>query len=213
MLLNFMQGFYNPTDLAIVAVVMVFALIFHNVVQAYVAQRYGDSSPKYAGYMRFDPQGQLEPIGVLLLFILGFGWPKQVPVNSRNVRGRGREEAVIWYSGPAAYLLIAFVCVLAARIFLVTGSLLLYRSFLLAASVAVLHATINLFPVFPLDGAKAALAWGSRQVRQFVQKISSYGLLGFIVIFLVLSALGITGAIQSFFLNLFEAVVRLVPGL
>jgi Zn-dependent protease len=213
MLLQYLSGGYTTTDVAIIAVVMIFALIFHNIVQAYMAMRYGDSSPKYAGYLRFDPQQHLEPIGVLLLFILGFGWPKPVPVNSRNIRGRGGPEATVWYSGPGAYLLVAFVCILLARIFLATGSPLLYRSFILASGVAILHATINLFPVFPLDGAKAALAWGNQQVRQFVQQISSYGLLGFIVIFFVLSSIGVTGAISSFFIGLFNDIVSLIPGL
>jgi Zn-dependent protease len=66
----------------------------------------------------------------------------------------------------------------------------------------VLHAVINLFPVFPLDGARAALAWGDRTVRQFVQQLAQFGVLGFIVIFMLLSATGVTGAIMLFFRNL-----------
>jgi Zn-dependent protease len=213
MLIQYLAGRYTTTDVAIIAVVMIFALIFHNMVQAWVALRYGDPSPKYAGFLRFDPQQHLEPIGILLLFILGFGWPKPIPVNSRNVRGRGREEATIWYSGPAAYLLVAFVSVLLARVFLAMNNVVLYQSFAFACMVAILHTTINLFPVYPLDGARAALAWGSRGVRQFVQQISSYGLLGFIVIFFVLSAIGVTATIQFAFLNLFDRIIRLIPGL
>ena len=71
--------FDNPTVLVISAIVMIIALIFHNVLQSWVASRYGDNNPRFAGFMRFDPQQQLEPIGVLLLFLLGFGWPKAIP--------------------------------------------------------------------------------------------------------------------------------------
>ena len=213
MIIRYIQGGYTTTDLIIVALVMIVALVFHNVVQAYVASRYGDASPRFAGYMSFDLQRHLEPTGVLFLFLLGFGWPQAVPVNSRNYRGRGRQEALVWYSGPLAYLIVAFVSTLAAVIFLAVDSAILARSFSLASSVAVLHAVINLFPVFPLDGAKAVLAWGNPSLRRFVQQIQSFGPFGFIIFFFVLSALGVTGALQVFFQRLILSVVGLIPGL
>jgi len=213
MIINYLQGGYNTTDLIIVAVVMIFALVFHNVVQAYVASRYGDANPRFSGFMSFDFQRHLEPIGVLFLFLLGFGWPKAIPTNSRNYRGRGRQEAWVWYSGPLAYLLVAFVATLAFAIFRAVDSPILARSFLLASSVAILHAVINLFPVFPLDGAKAALAWGNPDVRRFIQQIASFGILGFILVFFVLGALGVTGALQSFFQGVILSIIGLIPGL
>ena len=213
MIVSYIQGFYNTTDLIIVALVMLVALVFHNVFQAYVASRYGDANPRFAGYMKFDLQRQLEPTGVLFLFLLGFGWPQSIPVNSRNYRGRGQQEALVWYSGPLAYLIVAFISTLVGAIFASMGSPILARSFLLAASVAVLHAVINLFPVFPLDGAKGALAWGNPSVRRFVQQLASFGVLGFIVFFFVLSYLGVTGALQSLFLGIIRSIIQLIPGL
>ena len=72
---------------------------------------------------------------------------------------------------------------------------------------------INLFPVFPLDGAKAALAWGSAEVRRFIQQIASYGIIGFIVVFLLLSYTGILGALQGLFQNIIFRIISLIPGL
>ena len=213
MIISYIQGFYNTTDLIIVALVMIVALVFHNVFQAYVASRYGDANPRFAGYMSFDIQRQLEPTGVLFLFLLGFGWPQSIPTNSRNYRGRGQQEALVWYSGPLAYLIVAFAATLIGAVFASVGSPILARSFFLAASVAVLHAVINLFPVFPLDGAKAALAWGNPSVRRFVQQIASFGVLGFIIFFFAMSYLGVTGALQGFFLGVIRSLISLIPGL
>ncbi len=206
--------FNSPTTLIIAAIIMIMALIFHNIVQAWVASRLGDSSPRLAGFMNFDPQQQLEPFGVLFLFLLGFGWPKSITTNSRNYQQRGRQEAIVWYSGPAAYLAVAFVCYLVAVLFLqLSGNIELGRAFAAAGDIAILHAMINLFPVFPLDGAKAALAWGNADVRRIVQRIAGFGILGFIVIFMVLSFSGITGAIMGFFRNLILSILGLIPGL
>ena len=213
MIIRYLQGGYTTTDLIIVALVMIVALVFHNVAQAYVASRYGDANPRVAGYMRFDLPRHLEPTGVLFLFLLGFGWPQTIPVNSRNYRGRGRQEAFVWYSGPLAYLVVAFVSTLAAVIFLLVDSPILARAFSLASSTAVLHAVINLFPVFPLDGARAALAWGNPSLRRFVQQIQSFGPLGFIIFFVALSYLGVTGALQAFFQQVIVSIIGLIPGL
>lgn len=203
----------DPTTLVVSAIVMVFALMFHNVFQTWIAARLGDTRPRSAGFGSFEPQQQLEPMGVALLFLLGFGWPRMVPINSSSYRGRGRREALAWYSGPLAYLIVGFGCVLVGSIFLAAGSPELYRSFLIAASFAVLHAVINLFPVFPLDGAMAALAWGNRSVRRVIEQIRGFGIMGFLIVFLVLSYTGVINVLQGIFLALFQSIVRLLPGL
>jgi Zn-dependent protease len=210
MILNYWN---DPTILVISAIVMIMALIFHNMVQSWAAARYGDNSARLAGFNAFDPQQQLEPFGVLFLFLLGFGWPRAIPVNGRNLRGRGRQEAMVWYSGPLTYLAVAAASYLLTLVFLRAGSGDLARAFAAAGDFAILHAVINLFPVFPLDGARAALAWGGPGVRRVVGQIASYGVLGFIVVFFVLSATGITGAIMAFFRGLILGLLRLIPGL
>lgn len=201
--------YYNdPTTLIISAIVMVMALIFHNMLQSWVASRYGDHSARFQGFNRFDPQVQLEPFGVLFLFLLGFGWPKTIPTNSRSYAGRGRQEALVWYSGPLAYLAVAFVSYLVALIFLRMARQDLFISFAAAGNFAITHAVINLFPVYPLDGAKAALAWGNNEVRRLIQQIAQFGFLGFILIFMLLSYTGITGAIANFFRSLIFTILR-----
>ena len=212
-----LDALQNPritlNDAVIAAIIMIFALILHNVVQAYVAYRLGDSSARYAGFLNFEPQQHLEPWGLGLLLLLGFGWPKQIPTSNRNYKNRGKQELWVWLAGPLTYLLIAFVAILLATL----ASLLqqggaVARSFVFAASVATLHAVINLFPVYPLDGARAALTTGNRGLRRFVEMVASYGFLGFFIFFLLMSYLGITGAIQSsflrFFSNVADAIVR-----
>ncbi len=213
MIIDYISRRYNTTDLIIVALVMIIALVFHNVFQSYVASRLGDANPKFSGFMSFDIQRHLDPTGVLFLFLLGFGWPNAIPTSSRNYRGRGKQEAWVWYSGPLAYLIVAFVSSLIAVIFATVDSSVLARSFILASGTAVIHAVINLFPVFPLDGAKAVLAWGSPSLRRFVQQLASYGPFGFIIFFFILSYLGVTGALQSFFQNAILRLIALIPGL
>ncbi|HKI56574.1 MAG TPA: site-2 protease family protein [Trueperaceae bacterium] len=208
-----LQYYNDPTILIISAVVMVIALIFHNIAQAFVASRLGDSGPRFSGFLAFEPQRHLDPFGVLFLFLLGFGWPHAVPVNSRNYRGRGRQEAWVWLSGIGAYLLVGFISLAIAIFFASARQTHLYLAFQVAASYAILHAVINLFPVLPLDMAHAALAWGNPNVRRVIQQIAGFGVLGFMVFFFILSFLGVIGGLINIFLHLFQSIILGITGL
>lgn len=215
MLIDLLRGAYTINDAVIVSIIMVFALILHNVVQAYVASRFGDNSARYQGFLSFEPQNHLEPIGVVFLLLLGFGWPKEIVVNGRNYR-KSQHEALVWYAGPLSYFAVALSVIIIGAVFAALGGaagLNVLRSFVLAASVATLHGVINLFPVFPLDGAKAALAIGNRQVRGFIQQLAGYGFIGFFVFFFILNALGVIPALIRFFLNIFLLIAQAVMGL
>jgi len=207
----FLDLISQPTVLVISAIVMVMALIFHNIVQTFVAERLGDRSPRLAGFGAFEPQRQLDPFGVLFLLLLGFGWPRAVPVNSRNYRRR--TEAWVWLAGIGAYLIVAFVSLLLAAVFRSLENPVLYLAFGKAASYAVLHAVVNLFPLLPLDMGRAALAWGNPEVRRVIMQIAQFGVLGFMVFFFVLSATGVIGRIMFLVGSLFERIIGLIPGL
>lgn len=208
MLLNY---YNNMTILVIASIVMILALMFHNVFQTWLASRMGDQSPRLAGFGSFDPQRQLDGFGVILLLILGFGWPRQIPVNSRNYRGK--REALVWYGGPLAYLIVAFISYIISLLLFNSGGVEVARAFQVAGSTAILHAAINLFPVLPLDGGHGALVLGNAAVRRLVQQIAGFGTLGFIVLFLLLSYSGLLGRLINFLQRILISIIQLIPGL
>jgi Zn-dependent protease len=208
MLLNY---FSNMTVLVIASIVMILALVFHNVFQTWVASRLGDHSPRLAGFGAFDPQRQLDGFGVILLLILGFGWPRQIPVNSRNYRRK--REALVWYSGPLAYLIVALLSFIIALLLERGGGIEVATAFLVAGRVAILHAAINLFPVLPLDGGHGALVLGNASVRRLVHQIAGYGTIGFIVLFLLLSMSGLLNRLVTLLQRFLVGIIQLIPGL
>ncbi len=213
MLLDFLQsgGRISINDVVIAGVIMIFALMFHNVLQAWVAMKLGDRTPANSGSLSFDPQRQLNAMGTGLLLVLGLGWPNQVPINGRNYKGK--REALAWYAGPLAYLIVAFVCIFIAVLCTKLNAVSVSRSFVYTAGIAIFHAVINLFPVYPLDGAKAALAWGNRDVRKLVEQIYGFGFMGFIVVFFIIGSLGIINAIERPFFAIFYQISEAVLGI
>ncbi|AEB11977.1 site-2 protease family protein [Marinithermus hydrothermalis] len=183
----------------------VFGLVVHNLAQAWLADRYGDSGPRRYGFLTLEPRVHLDPLGLLLLLLLGFGWPRFVPFRVL----RGNREAWVALMGPVGFLLAAFVYLLISA--LLPRTLALDQVGLglqFAALIMVRHAAVYLFPVPPLDGARALYAVGGYEVRRFLDRIGSYGPIGFLVIFLVLSFTGFLGAVERGLLGLLLDALR-----
>ena len=84
------QLFTDPiavlTRLAYIIPVILISLTLHEWGHAYAAYRCGDPTARDLGRLTLNPIAHIDPIGFLSLLLLGFGWAKPVPVNSRNFR-------------------------------------------------------------------------------------------------------------------------------
>jgi len=181
-----------------------FGLVVHNLVQAWLADRYGDTLPRRMGFLTIDAKTHLDPLGVLFLVLFGFGWPKSVPF-----RLNGKKGLIVALSGPVGFLLAGFVyLLLAALLPRAYGLGQIAYGLQVAASVMVIEAAVFLFPVPPLDGARAVYAAGSYESRRMMDKIASYGPIGFIVIFMILSYTGVLGAVQAGLMGFLQSLLR-----
>ena len=81
------------------AVSVLLTLTLHEVAHGYVAYRCGDPTAKMLGRLSLDPRKHLDPIGTAMLFVLGFGWAKPVPVNPRNFKNYRRDDFLVSVAG------------------------------------------------------------------------------------------------------------------
>jgi Zn-dependent protease len=176
-------------------------LVLHNLFQAYLADRYGETAPRRYGFLSLDLRVHLEPLGLVLLLLLGFGWPRFVPTNLPGWKG-----AMVAFMGPLGFFFAAFLYGLLARFLPYPFG----EGLLVAQRLMLLHAAIYLFPVPPLDGAKALYAVGGLEARRFLDQIAALGPLGFILIFLVLSYAGVTASVVQGLSGLLDSVYRVL---
>ena len=80
-ILNAYSG--NQAIIAILAffIAILFSLTIHEFSHAAVAHMQGDLTPKAYGRLTLNPFKHIEPMGMLMLLIVGFGWAKPVPIN------------------------------------------------------------------------------------------------------------------------------------
>lgn len=88
-------------------VVILFTLTVHEMSHALVAYRLGDRTAKEQGRLTFNPLAHLDPIGFLMLLLLGFGYAKPVPINTYNFKKPKRDIALTSLAGPGSNLLLA----------------------------------------------------------------------------------------------------------
>lgn len=176
-------------------------LVLHNLFQAYLADRYGETAPRRYGFLSLDLRVHLEPLGLVLLLLLGFGWPRFVPTNLPGWKG-----AMVALMGPLGFFFAAFLYGPLARFLPYPFG----EGLLVAQRLMLLHAAIYLFPVPPLDGAKALYAVGGLEARRFLDQIAALGPLGFILIFLVLSFAGVTATVAQGLSGLLDSVYRVL---
>jgi Zn-dependent protease len=152
-------------------VALVIAITFHELAHAWVANKLGDPTAKHLGRLTLNPLAHLDPMGTIMILLVGFGWGKPVPYNpARLTRGRF-SEVLIAISGPISNLLLAFIFALPGRIYLIQHQALptgqLYTFLAVMVTLNIFLAAFNLIPIPPLDGSKILyLILDSFNVRQ-----------------------------------------------
>ena len=176
-------------------VVLILAIILHEVAHGYAALLLGDPTAEQEGRLTLNPIPHIDVLGtiiipgMLLLMQSGilFGWAKPVPYNPYNLRGR-YAEAIVAAAGPGINIAIALALGLLFRFGV--GILPLPLLFLcyVAVQVNLFLALFNLIPIPPLDGSKIVMAFLPMQVRlRFEQRLASFtGLQHIMLLLLVL---------------------------
>ena len=179
----------DPAAFVLLAVLLLYSVILHELAHGWVAWRMGDPTAKWLGRLTLNPLRHLDPIGSLMLLIIGFGWAKPVPVNLENIPAPQRRRGLILVSaaGVTANILIAFAALLLWRLLAPQPGGLLYSVLYLLASINILLAAFNLIPIPPLDGSKILMGFTPESVNRVLVQIEPFGF--FIIIGLLLSGL------------------------
>ncbi|HHW44713.1 MAG TPA: site-2 protease family protein, partial [Desulfotomaculum sp.] len=74
---------------------IILGLTLHELAHGWTADRLGDHTARYQGRLTLNPLAHVDIIGLILLFVAGFGWAKPVPVNPYNFRGDVRRGMML----------------------------------------------------------------------------------------------------------------------
>lgn len=142
------------------------ALTLHEWAHGYAAYKLGDSTAKADGRLSLNPLDHIDPIGALLMLLVGFGWAKPVPVNTRYFQKPKRDMAIVSIAGPLMNFAAAFISsMLYALAVYISIHFEIYgvamdvtiSVFLYSAMLNIGLGTFNLIPLPPLDGSNVLM--------------------------------------------------------
>ena len=175
--------------------IVVPAIVFHEVAHGYAAFMLGDNTAKDRGRLSLNPLRHIDPFGTVLLPVLliamglpGFGYAKPVPVNPWAFADRRKGMFLTGIAGPATNLTLAIVAGLASRVLADAangGGLAFWIWFALVyfTQINLVLMFFNLIPLPPLDGSRVLPLFLSDRAMKTYHAWERYG---FLILFGVL---------------------------
>ena len=183
--------------MALRVVVVLLCLVVHEVCHGLAAYWLGDPTAKLNHRLSLNPLRHLDPFGLLMMVVVGFGWAKPVPVDPRYFKNPKGGMAITALAGPLSNLLMAYLSALAlgalsavAAVRGETAGLTLWLDFFaLMVSLNIGLGIFNLIPFPPLDGSKVLAMFLPNSAYGQLMRYERYGIL----VLLALSWLGLGG--------------------
>ena len=166
-------------------------LTVHETCHGLAAYALGDPTAKSMHRLSLNPLRHIDLLGLLMMFTVGFGWAKPVPVDPRFFKKPKQGMALTALAGPASNLLLAILMLLLCKAVVLgpasAGRYLLLDFFLEVSILSIGLGVFNLIPIPPLDGSKVLGAFLPDDTYFKLMRYERYGML----FLLVLSYLGI----------------------
>ena len=159
---------------------LIIAMTFHEYAHARAAVALGDFTPRLMGRLTLDPRAHIDPVGLIMLFLVRFGWAKPVMVNPSNFCQPKRDDILVSVAGPAMNLLlgfIAFYTMLLIRSHNIDVSPITYGIIQMIFIYNVNFAIFNMLPIPPLDGSHILRNLLSSDLAYRYQSLERYSIL------------------------------------
>lgn len=198
----------SPGAFLLMAIPLLYAVIFHEIAHGFVANRMGDPTARRMGRLSLNPLKHLDPVGTFMLFIFGFGWAKPVPVNFANLGNSRKALIAVSAAGVVTNMILAFVALFLLQFLKPAAGGIVSTALTYFAYINIILAALNLIPIPPLDGSKILMGVLPPGLQQSLSRLEPYGF--FIIIALLF--LGVLRPVILFIFNILHGLIGLFLG-
>jgi len=189
-------NFGNMGDFATIAlfraVPALICITIHELAHGFTAYKLGDSTAKDMGRLTLNPIKHIDPIGLLMMLMVGFGWAKPVPVDMRNFKHPKWGMAISAFAGPLSNMILAMIVMfITGFVAIPLGSnandvtMTIFTLLRITVFLNIALAVFNMLPFPPLDGSKVLF---SLLPEKWYYKVLRYERYGMVVLLVLMSS-------------------------
>ena len=166
---------------------LLIAMVVHEYAHARVAVAMGDPTPRLMGRLTLNPMSHIDPVGLLCMFLVHFGWAKPVSINPYNFRNPRMGDILVSLAGPMSNFVTAFIAMAALfSMFAFTGGISPSVNMVLQLIIIynIGFGVFNLIPIPPLDGShviKGLLPYDLAEKMAGLERYSMFILVAFLI--------------------------------
>ena len=189
---------------------IIIAMVVHEWAHARVAYALGDYTPKLDGRLTLNPAAHVDLFGLLMLFLVHFGWAKPVRINPSNFSNPRRDDILVSLAGPMSNLITAFLTLIVIILLLKFDIPMTEGAGTVLQMIMIINinfAIFNMLPIPPLDGSQILRNLLPYELAYRFAQLERYSFL-ILIIFLMTPILSyVFVPLQRFILGIFQAIV------
>jgi Zn-dependent protease len=194
LLLNFANmGTAGMISLLLSLPAVIIAITFHEFAHAYAADKLGDDTARMQGRLNLNPLSHTDPLGLIFLILVGFGWGRPVQINPNRFNHKyslSASEAIVAIAGPIMNFALAFVFLIIFYFAqdLIPATEIGYYIVLAISRVIIINiglGVFNLIPIPPLDGSKVLMHFLPYNAKQWFYEKESIIYIVFIILLIM----------------------------
>ncbi len=192
---------------------IIIAMVIHEFSHARVAYALGDFTPKMQGRLTLNPAAHIDPIGLIMLFFVHFGWAKPVQINPLNFSNPRRDDILVSLAGPLSNLITAFVFTI-LLVLMVKLHIPFSEGLLVVFQLIIVYninfAIFNMLPIPPLDGSHILRNLLPYELARAYAQLERYSFV-FLIIILATPILSyVFVPLQRFIFGIFKGIVGIL---